>query len=614
MRKSPHRAIFNPEPRRGVPYFGAQYGDPNPPPPEIPPDPLLDSVDGMGSPSGIVAVGDRLYVSDPGDGVIYVIDKTTPSSLGTPTSHGSVDQIAIAANALGTHIYVGQGGVLRVYTLASPASPSLVGSTPTSVGASGLVHSGSRIYASSNGGDRVYNVNVTTAASPSVSSSVTDAVLDGAFGVDFQGSHVYCAAEEADRLVALNISNPASTTIANSITHADLNGATDVKLSLNWAYVCAPTAGKLVVINKSTPTALSYVTSISIADARYLSIDGDYIYVVTDDQLGVSNLVVVDITDPVDPQIINTISGVLGSGRGVTVDDDVVYVTDANATGMVWAFDAATLIAGGVVGGGGGGTPPPVTGWRPLMSEDFDTPVTLGTAAASGSSRVMSAYPNIGVYPTSYFDTSRNAGRPPATQGQYDANATVSVAGGVLTKHLHTVGVRPKVCALLPMLPVDDPAVTVSGSWTYQTYGRYEIVARFPDDIDGYKVAWLLWPMTGGNSLNGEIDFPEHDLGQQTHTAAFLHHAPSTPSPSQHGSGSIAVGLTGWHTYTTEWTPGKVEFFIDGVSVWDDTDRVPSQPMRWVIQTETQISSTPPSTSESGDVEIDSVAVWAYDP
>lgn len=253
------------------------------------------------------------------------------------------------------------------------------------------------------------------------------------------------------------------------------------------------------------------------------------------------------------------------------------------------------------------------TGWRLLMSEDFDTDVTLGTATTSGSSTVMTAYPNIGVYPTTYFDTSSHLGRPSGTQGQYDANATVSVSGGVLTKHLHTVGVRPKVCALLPRLPT-DPSVTVSGSWTYQLYGRYEIVARFPDIIAGYKVAWLTWPISGGNTLNGEIDFPEHDLDQQTDTSAFLHHAPSTPAPHQHGSGSIAVDLTDWHTYTTEWSPGFVEFFIDGVSVFSDNDRIPAVPMRWVIQTETHLSATPPSTGAAGDVEIDSVAVWAYDP
>lgn len=615
-RHSSHTPLFEPRIIRrqhGLLVTSPGRTVPEPPPPEPTPDVLLDFIDGMGSPHGIVAVGDHLYVSDPGDGVIYVIDKSNPAALGTPAGFGSVDQVAIAAHASGTHIYVAQANLLRIYTLASPAAPSLVGSTPGSVGGSGLVFaSGPRVYATGYNADRVYNVSVTTPASPTISSTVTNAVLDGAAGVDFQGSHVYVAAELAGRLVSVNIATPGAIAVAHSITHADLVGAFDVALSLSWAYVVSPTTGKLVVVDKSTPTALSYVTSISIPAARALTIDGDYIFVVTDDQLGASNLVVVDIADPIDPQIINTVTGVLGSGRDVTVDDDVVYVTDTSATGTVWSFDAAALIAGGVVGGDP--TPPPLTGWRPLMLEDFDTDVALGAATTSGSSTSMAAYPNIGVYPTSYYDTSDKFGRPQATRGQYDANATVSVSGGVLTKHLHSVGTRPKVCALLPRLPASDPAVIATGLWTYQLYGRYEIVARFPDVMPGYKCAWLTWPMDGGNALNGELDFPETDFDALTSVGAFVHHAPSTPAPHQHGDGSISVDMTAWHTYTIEWTPGFVEFFLDGVSVFDDNDRIPAAPMRWVIQTETHLDAAPPGTGVAGDVEIDSVAVWAYDP
>jgi hypothetical protein len=266
-------------------------------------------------------------------------------------------------------------------------------------------------------------------------------------------------------------------------------------------------------------------------------------------------------------------------------------------------------------GGGGGTSPPPVTGWRPLMSEDFDIDVALGTAVTNPvTSTTMTAYTNIGVYPTTYYDTSIKLGRPASRAGQYDANATVSVSGGVLTKRLHSVGLRPKVCALVPHLPTTDPAVTVSGKWTYQLYGRYEIVARFPDVMPGYKCAWLTWPISGGNALNGELDYPETDFDVLTSVGAFVHHAPATPPPNQHGSGPIAVDMTQWHTYTLEWSPGLVTCLLDGVEVFRDTDRIPAVPMRWVIQTETHLSATPPSTSVAGNVEIDYLAVWAYDP
>ena len=39
--------------------------------------------------------------------------------------------------------------------------------------------------------------------------------------------------------------------------------------------------------------------------------------------------------------------------------------------------------------------------------------------------------------------------------------------------------------------------------------------------MDGYKVAWLLWPKSGVWPRDGEIDFPEADLIGTI--SAFMH-------------------------------------------------------------------------------------------
>ncbi|MEI6622988.1 MAG: glycoside hydrolase family 16 protein, partial [Actinomycetes bacterium] len=70
------------------------------------------------------------------------------------------------------------------------------------------------------------------------------------------------------------------------------------------------------------------------------------------------------------------------------------------------------------------------------------------------------------------------------------------------------------------------------------------------------------------------------------------------------------VDPTAWHVYETAWSPGKVEFFVDGVSIGSSTTNVPTTAMHWVLQMETQISSTAPPTTAQGHVQIDWVKVY----
>jgi hypothetical protein len=64
-----------------------------------------------------------------------------------------------------------------------------------------------------------------------------------------------------------------------------------------------------------------------------------------------------------------------------------------------------------------------------------------------------------------------------------------------------------------------------------------------------------------------------------------------------------------------EWSPNLVVFRLDGVEVGRTAERVPTTAMHWVLQTETAMDITaPPSPSVSGNVQLDWVAAWAYDP
>jgi len=250
-------------------------------------------------------------------------------------------------------------------------------------------------------------------------------------------------------------------------------------------------------------------------------------------------------------------------------------------------------------------------GWNYEWGQDFTTDVPLGSFPGNAYGEAIRGYPS------SFFDTSNNiaARRNAGTSGQYNPATVLSVSCGVLRKEIHTEGKRPQVAALVPNFGG-------AGPWSGQLYGRYAIRARFPVAIPGYKVAWLLWPDSGTNTKgsvdgkggNGEIDFPETELGSLSTVSGYVHYQNARKNHDQYEAAAIAVDMTQWHTYEIEWAPDYVAFMLDGQEVGRATERIPKTPMHWVWQTETEISSEPPPRDVEGAVEIDWAAIWTYAP
>lgn len=269
------------------------------------------------------------------------------------------------------------------------------------------------------------------------------------------------------------------------------------------------------------------------------------------------------------------------------------------------------IIAAGPAGGGDELPTGDLPGWDHIWGEDFNTDVPLGSFPGTVYG------PKIRVYPNYYYDTSNNiaARKDNGTSGQYNAATVCSVKDSVLTKHLHTVGKRPQVAALVPYFGG-------SGKWPGQLYGRYAIRMRVPAPIPGYKIAWLTWPDVGTNTAgsvdgvggNGEIDYPENNLRTLAGTAGFMHRQNATQNNDQYATGNIPVDMREWHTYVIEWSPNLCRFLLDDREVGKTTERVPKTAMHWVIQTETEITSTPPATDVVGDLLIDWASIWKYAP
>jgi len=234
------------------------------------------------------------------------------------------------------------------------------------------------------------------------------------------------------------------------------------------------------------------------------------------------------------------------------------------------------------------GEPMPVgdiPGWHQVFSDDFTSTVPTGSFPAAVSS-TWSAYPD------GWPDTSHN--------GTYMPSRVLSEHDGVLDMYLHTDNGVHMVAAPLPNIP---GAVGSAGGLLY---GRYAM--RFhADSIPGYKTAWLLWPDSERWPANGEIDLPEGSLDSSI--CGFLHYQNAT-SGSDQAAFCPGLTFTGWHTAVVEWTMSSVKFYLDGGLIGTVRSNIPSSPMHWVLQTETNNISAPPSDSAAGHVLVDWVSVY----
>lgn len=177
----------------------------------------------------------------------------------------------------------------------------------------------------------------------------------------------------------------------------------------------------------------------------------------------------------------------------------------------------------------------------------------------------------------------------------YDTGA-ISVRDGMMELHLHTENGRPIGAA---------PAPILTEPWQGQTYGRYSI--RFKsDELPGYKAAWMLWSQDD-HWNDGEIDFPE---GYLDGTMWGFNHCVGNPQLNCYWLDTRAT-FTDWHTATIEWSPGRVSYILDGQTVGSTTSSVPTRPLKWVLQTESN-GHGKPDPAVVGRVLIDWVAVYFW--
>ncbi len=147
-----------------------------------------------------------------------------------------------------------------------------------------------------------------------------------------------------------------------------------------------------------------------------------------------------------------------------------------------------------------------------------------------------------------------------------------------------------------------DPSDGRTGPGFQYTYGVLEARIYLPAASNGEIANWPAFWAGGQNwPTTGEDDVME-GLGGSTwwsfHNAQGLRNGPVP-----------GVG-PGWHTFATDWEPGSLTYYYDGVAVETLSTGITSAPMYIVLGY--GVSSAPYAVTQPGSMQVQYVRVWQH--
>jgi beta-glucanase (GH16 family) len=186
---------------------------------------------------------------------------------------------------------------------------------------------------------------------------------------------------------------------------------------------------------------------------------------------------------------------------------------------------------------------------------------------------------------------------PPVNAGEIGAYDPNNVTAGGST--LNITAVHRPATVNGHTYPYSTGIVSTNGLFSF-TYGVIEARLRL-DGTNGRINNWpAFWADGQSWPANGELDVMEGLDG----AAAYHFHS------NAGGPGADAAGnYTGWHTYTANWQPGRVDYFYDGRKVGTITTGITSSPM-YLILDYAIAGQSPGPTVTPDTMNVDYVRVW----
>lgn len=242
-------------------------------------------------------------------------------------------------------------------------------------------------------------------------------------------------------------------------------------------------------------------------------------------------------------------------GMGVAAGDDRKRTSDVREVPLpaplAWA-ERAQRGCGGVLTRPAGDSL-----WRCVLSDEFDgsrldlTRWTVVTTDIAGFS----------------------SGIPPAYACYVYDSRTLSVAGGYL--QLSVVKLDDEIqCGG----PAAQPTEYIGGAVSTrnrlaQTYGRYEIRARFPTSEDpGLQSSLILTPEDPAYGLNsGELDIAEFFSAWPDRVIPYVRYEHPGDDPTETSETCTVENPDQFHRYAMQWTPQRIDISVDGRSCLSTT-------------------------------------------
>jgi beta-glucanase (GH16 family) len=201
-----------------------------------------------------------------------------------------------------------------------------------------------------------------------------------------------------------------------------------------------------------------------------------------------------------------------------------------------------------------------------------------------------------------------------------DDPANVNVAGGSLNLSLVKLD-APAPCGVA-LSPTQYMAGSVSTYHLFsQQYGRFEArIKTAATSSPGLHEAFWLWPddrySTIGWPDSGEIDVAESFSNYASITGSYLHYSADHLGLFLGTNAANCTANRGeWNTYTVDWTPSRIETFVNGTSCLVNTSGDAAFQKRYIINLTQAIGGASwnllgTSTPLPATMQVDYVRVW----
>jgi len=207
-----------------------------------------------------------------------------------------------------------------------------------------------------------------------------------------------------------------------------------------------------------------------------------------------------------------------------------------------------------------------------------------------------------------------------------DSPQNVAVAGGNLVLSLTDTGAAAPCATAAGVVMARYATGQVSTYHRFsQAYGRFE--ARFRNTATrtrGLHEAFWLWPddrygATGPWPTSGEIDVVETYSAYPEIGVPYLHYGPRgggsvASGPDANTAHNCAAARGVWNTWTLEWSPTKIQIFVNGRPCLTNTSGDPAFAKRYIVLLTQALGSFDNEATDQTPVPaqmlVDYVRVW----